>query len=90
MKARGVLRGVQDRQKDDIVKDSPTDTRPGLRLLLQLTINRGWEINSCRVISSLMTKLVMCQLPKEMKLPWYMCARMLMPAYGLDDAPRKW
>ena len=33
---------------------------------------------------------VMCQLPKEMKLPWYMCARMLKPAYGLDDAPRKW
>ena len=34
-KARWVVRGFQDRQKDDQQIDSPTSTRPGLRLLCQ-------------------------------------------------------
>ena len=34
-KARWVLRGFQDRQKDAQQTDSPTSTRPGLRLLCQ-------------------------------------------------------
>jgi YD repeat-containing protein len=33
---------------------------------------------------------VYCELPKEAGLPWYMVARMKKPAYGLNDAPRRW
>ena len=44
-KARWVLRGFLDRQKTDLQTDSPTSSRPGFRMLLQLGANRGWDIN---------------------------------------------
>ena len=40
-KARWVLRGFQDRQKDAQQTDSPTSTRPGLRLLCQNAASNG-------------------------------------------------
>ena len=43
-KARWVLRGFQDRQKDAQQTDSPTSTRPGLRLLCQNAASNGWSI----------------------------------------------
>ena len=43
-KARWVLRGFQDRQKDAQQTDSPTSTRPGLRLLCQNVASNGWSI----------------------------------------------
>ena len=43
-KARWVLRGFQDRQKDFQQTDSPTATRPGFRLACQLAANRQWDI----------------------------------------------
>ena len=33
---------------------------------------------------------VICQLPPESKLPSYMGARLKKPAYGMNDAPRRW
>ena len=39
-----VLRGFQDRQKDAQQTDSPTSTRPGLRLLCQNAASNGWSI----------------------------------------------
>ena len=73
-KARWVLRGFQDRQKDAQQTDSPTSTRPGLRLLCQNAAARD----------------VVCQLPPEAGKPWYLAARLKKPAYGMNDAPRKW
>ena len=46
-KARWVLQGFQDRQKDAQQTDSPTSTRvtrPGLRLLCQNAASDGWSI----------------------------------------------
>ena len=40
-KARWVLRGFQDRRKDAQQTDSPTSTRPGLRLLCQNVASNG-------------------------------------------------
>ena len=36
------------------------------------------------------TRNVLCALPKEAGHPWYMAAWMKKPAYGLNDAPRRW
>ena len=33
---------------------------------------------------------VLCEIPKEAGHPWYMVAYMKKPAYGLNDAPRRW
>jgi hypothetical protein len=33
---------------------------------------------------------IICELPKEAGKPWYMVALMKKPAYGLNDAPRRW
>ena len=33
---------------------------------------------------------VVCQLPPEAGKPWYLAARLKKPAYGMNDAPRKW
>eukprot|EP00971_Amphidinium_carterae_P281925 5596535-Amphidinium_carterae.1 len=42
-KARWVLGGFQDREKDSVQKDSPTSTRPGLRLACQAIASNGWR-----------------------------------------------
>ena len=36
------------------------------------------------------TRNVLCEIPKEAGHPWYMAAWMKKPAYGLNDAPRRW
>jgi hypothetical protein len=36
------------------------------------------------------TRNIICALPKEAGHPPYMAARMKKPAYGLNDAPRRW
>ena len=36
------------------------------------------------------TRNIICQVPPEANQPWYMVARMKKPAYGLNDAPRRW
>ena len=44
-KARWVLRGFQDRQKDSQQTDSPTTTRPGFRLACQMIANNQWDFH---------------------------------------------
>jgi hypothetical protein len=41
--ARWVLRGFQDKQKFDQQTDSPTATRPGIRLACQFAVNNSYE-----------------------------------------------
>ena len=43
-KARWVLRGFQDRQKDSQQTDSPAATRPGFRLAAQVAANQHWDL----------------------------------------------
>ena len=98
-KARWVLRGFQDQQKDFVVVDSPTATRPGLRLALQWAANRNFDFHTFDLKTAFLQgdgyseeegRFVLAQLPPEMNLPWYMAAKMVKSAYGLNDAPRKW
>ena len=71
-KARWVLRGFQDRQKDAQQTDSPTSTRPGLRLLCQNAASNGWSIRHIDLKTAFLQgesyapdRDVVCQLPPE-------------------------
>jgi hypothetical protein len=96
-KARWVLRGFQDKQKETQQTDSPAATRPGFRCAAQAAANNRWDIYHIDLKTAFLqgeaydeTRDVYCELPKESGLPWYMAARMKKPAYGLNDAPRRW
>ena len=96
-KARWVLRGFQDRQKDQQQTDSPAASRPGFRVAAQVAANNGWDIMHMDLKTAFLqgesydeSRNVICQIPKEAGQPWYMVARMKKPAYGLNDAPRRW
>ena len=91
-KARWVLRGFQDRQKDAQQTDSPTSTRPGLRLLCQNAASNGWSIRHIDLKTAFLQgescardRDVVCQLPPEAGKPWYLAARLKKPAYGVND-----
>ena len=92
-----MLRGFQDRQKHLQQTDSPAATRPGFRLVLQATANAEWDLMHMDLKTAFLqgesfdsSRCVYCELPKEANVPWYMVARMKKPAYGLNDAPRRW
>ena len=96
-RARRVLRGFRDRQKDAQQTDSPTSTRPGLQLLCQNAASNGWSIQHIDLKTAFLQgetyapdRDVVCQLPPEAGKPWYLAARLKKPAYGMNDAPRKW
>ena len=95
-KARWVLRGFQDKQKDYLKTDSPASTGPGFRISCQMAASKNWDLfhmdlrtaflqgQSCDVHLD-----VVCQLPPEAGHPLYIAARLKKPAYGMNDAPRR-
>ncbi len=96
-KARWVLRGFQDKQQWDQQTDSPTTTRPGFRLTCQLAANQGWSIRHVDLKTAFLQgeeygsqRDVICQLPPEAGHPPHIGARLKKPAYGMNDAPRRW
>ena len=96
-KARWVLRGFQDKQRFDQQTDSPTATRPGFRLACQLAANHRWDFGHIDLKTAFLqgedydpARDVICQLPPEAGHPTYIGARLKKPAYGMNDAPRRW
>ena len=96
-KARWVLRGFQDSQKFEQQTDSPTASRPGFRLTCQLAANKKWQPRHIDLKTAFLqgeeydnTRDVICQLPPEAGYPPYIGARLVKPAYGMNDAPRRW
>ena len=96
-KARWVLRGFQDKQKLDQQTDSPAASRPGFRMACQLAASERWDLFHMDLKTAFLqgqkydnTRSIVCQLPQECGHPPYMVARMKKPAYGLNDAPRRW
>jgi hypothetical protein len=77
--------------------DSPTTTRPGFRLACQLAAHRSWKIGHIDLKTAFLQgheygihRKVVCQLPPEAGHPPYIGARLKKPAYGMNDAPRRW
>ena len=96
-KARWVLRGFQDKQKNDQQTDSPAASRSGFRLAIQAASNKGWNIFHMDLKTAFLqgeaydqSRDIICQIPPEMGYPPHIGARMKKPAYGLNDAPRRW
>ena len=96
-KARWVLRGFQDKQRYEQQTDSPTATRPGFRLTCQLAANHGWDLTHIDLKTAFLQgqvfdgdRDVVCQLPPEAGYDSWIGARLVRPAYGLNDAPRRW
>ena len=97
VKARWVLRGFLDKQQSDLQTDSPTSTRPGFRLQCQIAANNDWDLTHIDLRTAFLqgesydsARDVVCQLPPEAGYPPYWGGRLVKPAYGLNDAPRKW
>ena len=94
-KARWVLRGFQDKQKNDQQTDSPAASRSGFRLAIQAASNKGWNIFHMDLKTAFLqgkaydqSRDIICQIPPEMGTTHW--TRMKKPAYGLNDAPRRW
>ena len=75
-KARWVLRGFQDRQKNDQQSDSPAASRSGFRLAVQAAANKGWNIFHMDLKTAFLqgeayddTRDIICQIPPEMGYP---------------------
>ena len=95
--ARRVLKGFQDKQKMDQQTESPTCTRPGFRMTRQLAANRKWDFFHVDLNADFFqgesndsSRDAICQLPLEAGYPLYIGAHLKRPAYGLNDAPRRW
>ena len=96
-KARRVLRGFQDKQKNDQQTDSPAASRGGFRLAIQAASNKGWNIFHMDLKTAFLqgeaydqSRAIICQIPPEIGYPPHIGMRMKKPAYGLNDAPRRW
>ena len=96
-KARWVLRGFQDQQKEYQQTGSPASTRPGFRMSCQMAASKSWNIfhNDLKTAflqgqSYGVDRDVVCQLPPEAGHPPEIAARLKKPAYGMNDAPRRW
>ena len=95
-KARWVLRGFHDKQKEYQQTDSPASTGPGCRMSCQMASSKSWTIfhidlkkGFLRGQSYGVKRDSVCQLPPEADHPRYKAAR-LKNAYGMNDAPRRW
>ena len=92
-----MLRGFQDRQKDEQQTDSPTATRPGFRCTCQKAANELWTVNHIDTKTAFLQgedydhmRNVVCAVPPEAGYPPHIGARLSKPAYGMNDAPRRW
>ena len=89
-KARRVL---QDKQKDYLQTVHPASTRQGFRMSRQMAASRSWDLFHIGFKTAFLqgqsydVNLMLCinchQPPK-------IAARLKKPAYGMNDAPRRW
>ena len=79
-KARWVLRGFQDKQKDYLQTDSPASTRPGLRMNFHMAASKNWDLFHMDLKTATLSRQsydvnrdVVCQLPPEASHPPCCC-----------------
>ena len=57
-KARWVLRGFQDKQKDYLQTDSLASTRPGFRMSCQMEAKQGWNLFHLDLKTAFLTRTI--------------------------------
>ena len=93
-KARLVVRGFLDQEKDVVEKDSPTVNKISFRLLILYAITHNYSLNTVDIKTAFLQgkpydtkRLVFTQPPNDanelLKLPPDMIWKLLKPAYGL-------
>jgi hypothetical protein len=99
VKARLCVRGDRDPQKENVETDSPTACRQSQRLWLHLAACRGWTPRSIDISTAFLNgaefdgdgaRQVYVRPPVEARVPETHIWRLLKPAYGLADAPKRW
>ena len=94
-KARWVLKGFQDKQKNTQT-DSPAASRAGFRCATQIAAN-FWDLFHMDLKTAFLqgeaydeSRDIICQIPPEYGYHPYIGARLKKPGYGLNDTPRRW
>ena len=99
-KARLVVRGFLDKDKDVVEKDSPTVNKITLRLLIVYAITHSYKLHTVDIKTAFLqgkpygsdTRLVYVQPPQDanelLSIPSDLIWKLVKPAYGLVDAPR--
>ena len=89
-KARWVLKGFQDKQKDTQQTDSPAASRSGFRCVTQFAANKGWDLYHMDLKTAFLqgeaydeSRDIICQIPPECGYPPHIGAKMKKSAYGL-------
>ena len=94
-KARLVIRGFEEKEKDDLQKDAPTAAKTSLRIAFGIAVDNEWDIVSIDIKaaflqSRLIEREVFVQPPKDVEMEKGKLWRLRKPAYGLVDAARCW
>ena len=99
-KARLVVLGFQDPEVDSIPRDSPTLTKLGRMLILQIAASRKWEIGSFDIKTAFLrgeeksNRILGIEPPVELKdrlkLKDQEILQLMKGAYGRVDAPYLW
>ena len=96
-KAKWVLKGFQDKQKNTQQTDSRAASRAGFRSATQLAANFGWDFFHMDLKTAFLqgeaydeSRDFKCQIPPEYGYPPYIGARLKKPGCGSNDAPRRW
>ena len=96
-KARWVLKGFQDKQKDTQLTDSPPASRSGFCCVTQLAHNQGWDLYHMDLKTAFLqgeacdkSRDIICQIPPDCGYPPHIAAKMKKSPYGLNEAPRRW
>ena len=95
--ARWVLRGFQDKQKEYQQTDSPASTRPAFRMGCQMAASKDWDLSRIYLKTALrqgqsydVNRDVACQSPPDTSHPPRIAATLKKPAFGMNDASRRW
>ena len=93
-KARWVLRGFQDKQKDYRQTDFYVSTRPGIRMSCRMAVSKSWDLLHIDLKTAFfqgqsydVNRDVVCQLQPETSHPPDVAARLKKNAHGMNDAP---
>ena len=96
-KARWVLRGARTNRRNINRQSLLLSTRPGFRISCQMAASKRCYIFHIDLETAFLqaqsygvNRDVVSQLPPEAGHPPHIAARLKKPAYGMNDAPRRW
>ena len=95
IKARLVIRGFEDKEKDDILSESPTANIDSLKIMLAVLPTLGYkpkkmDISTAFLQGKKLTRPVYVEPPCEAEVHESRCWLLLKGVYGLSEASRMW